>query len=171
MRKKLRVPLLVDDRGYVLYANPDGTYTMGCREKFTPERCFRHWGRDYRRRSSATFGSDTGSYWENRRNRAAKIRKAVRDHQRGLPVKFLVQGRAPFCLALEDADLTGVSFPKRFNFKNNLHHDMFIDGCHFNGEELVLPANIEGLTINCLTTTQDEICVVIGKHTKIDWEQ
>ena len=168
MSKKLRVPLLADDRGYVLYANPDGTYTMGCRRNFTPARCFRHWGRGY---AGGVLGATAGPYWESLRNRAAKIRKAVRDHQRGLPVKFVVLGGAPFCLALEDADLTGVSFPKRFNFKNNLYHDMLIDGCHFNGEELVLPANIEGLTINCLTTTQDEICVVIGKHTKIDWEQ
>lgn len=159
MRKKLPVPLLVDNRGYVLYANPDGTYTMGCREKFTPAQCFKHWGGDY-------FNKYGDVVWESRKTRAAEIRKAVRDHQRGLPVKLVVMAGTPFFLEIEYADLTNVIFPKKV--KSNCM-DLFLEGCHFDGEELVLPANLESVRITGLTTTKEDIYVVIGKHTKINW--
>jgi hypothetical protein len=161
---KRPVPLLVDDRGYVLYANPNATYDMGCRRNFTPAQCFKHWGRGY-----FCKHGELGRYFsERRKTRAAKIRKAVRDHQKGLPIEFVVMGDTPGYIEIGYADLTGVSFPKRLK---NTRVDMYIQCCDFNGEELVLPDNLESIRIDDLTTAKDGICVVIGKHTKINWEE
>jgi len=167
-RKNLVTPLLADDRGYLLVANKDGTYSMGCRNNYSFEMCMEHWGKDYNTNVWLPFDQDQGaSTQETRKKRAAAIRKAIRDHQKGLPVKFKFIAISLRCVEFHACDFTNVEFPK----KTGGHRiDFYIGNSYFDGDELVLPTDIDSVEINNLQTTGSEICVTIGKYTELEWD-